>query len=163
MRFAPIAAALCGAALLAACEEPASHATPARSNVVDLLGSRGLRTVAETREIRFGSGDRRHLAEGWSVDEWDPAEGAAFVWAIAPEATMTFEVLDITDEQFLATLSAFPTPAPQRITVLVNGEEVHHFTAVPQYLEYRFVVPATVLRRGINRLTFRHSELGVAV
>src|ERR1043166_8681407 len=91
MRFAPIAAALCGVALFAACEEPASHATPARSNVVDLLGSRGLRTVAETREIRFGSGDRRHLAEGWSVDEWDRTDEASFVWAIAHDATVTFD------------------------------------------------------------------------
>jgi len=159
MRFG-CAAALLAAALLAACEEPASHATPARTNVADLLAQRGLRTVAETREILFGSGERRQLVDGWSVDEYDRTEDAAFVWAIAREATLTFEVLDVTDEQFLATLSAFPTPAPQQISVLVNGHEVHQFVAEPLYLEYRFVVPAAVLRRGTNRLTFRHDQLG---
>jgi len=160
MIFVRAATALLAVGLLAACEEPASHATPARSKVVDLLGQRGLRTVVETREILFGSGDRRHLVDGWSVDEYDRTQEAAFVWAIAPEATLTFEVLDVTDEQFLATLSAYPTRERQVVTVVVNDHEVHRFGAEPYYLEYRFVVPAAVLHRGTNRLTFRHSQLG---
>jgi hypothetical protein len=69
-------------------------------------------------------------------------------------------VLDVVDEQFLVTLRAYPTPEPQTITVFVNGHEASQFTAVPLFLEYRFVVPAEWLVRGLNRLTFRHSTLG---
>jgi len=160
MKLVRAATALAVVALLAACDEPASHATPARAKVVDLLGQRGFRAVAETREILFGSGDRRRLLDGWSVDEYDPREESPFVWAIEPEATLTFEVLDVTDEQFLVMLAAYPTVEPQTVTVLVNGHEVHHFVAEPYYLEYRFVVPAAMLHRGTNRLAFRHSQLG---
>jgi hypothetical protein len=144
----------------AACDESANHATPQHARRTDLLVRRGLRSVPETRQIVFGAGDRGPLLEGWSTDEYDHQQDFSFVWATALDATVAFEVVDVTDEQFLVTLSAFPTTPPQTITVLVNGSEIHRFVAEPYYLEYRFVVPATVLRRGTNRLTFRHSALG---
>jgi hypothetical protein len=160
MRLAHAAAVVFVSLACTACDEPASHATPQHARRTDLLVRRGLRAVPETRKIVFGAGDRRPLVEGWSTDEYDHQQNFSFVWATALDATVAFEVVDVTDEQFLVNLSAFPTTPPQTITVLVNGNEIHRFVAEPYYLEYRFVAPAAVLRRGTNRLTFRHSTLG---
>lgn len=146
--------------LAASCRGPGHPATPAEPPLVDLLARPPFVVRAETRRIVFGAGDRSHLLSGWSVDEHDPARDLTFVWAVAHEARVSFEILQVEDEQVLVKLSAFPTDAAQRITVLVNGNEVSRFTAEPVFLEYRFVIPAKDLRRGRNVLTFRHSALG---
>src|SRR5262249_25582085 len=112
----------------------------------------------ETRLIVFGAGDRRNLIDGWSFDEHDSA-GLSFVWAASAEASVSFQVLAVVDQQFLVKLSAFAGAVPQTITVFVNGHEVSTFSAERPFLESGFVVPATFLRRGENRLTFRHSRL----
>src|SRR5512138_384920 len=127
MRLAHAAAVVLVCLACAACEDPASHATSQRARKTDLLVRRGLRAVPETRQIVFGAGNRGPLLEGWSTDEYDHQQGFSFVWATALDATVAFEVVDVTDEQFLVTLSAFPTTPPQTITVLVNGNEVHRF------------------------------------
>jgi hypothetical protein len=150
-------------ALSAACRDAASHKRPPAAPVVGLFTERHVESVAETRRILFGAGDRGFLLEGWSVDERDSDLDRTFVWATANEASVSFIVLDVVDEQFLVTLRAYPTPEPQTITVIVNGHEASRFTAVPIFLEYRFVVPAEWLVRGPNRLTFRHSTLGPPV
>jgi hypothetical protein len=160
MRLAHVAAAVLVSLACGACDESASHATPRHGRTTDLLVRRGLRTIPETRKIVFGEGSRGQLLEGWSTDEYDHEQDFPFVWATALDATVAFEVVEVTDEQFLVTLSAFPTTPPQTITVLVNGTEIHRFVAEPHYLEYRFVAPAAVLQHGTNRLTFRHSTLG---
>jgi hypothetical protein len=144
--------------VFAACQR-SSLATPTRAPLIDLTAPRQVAAVAETRRILFGTGDRSALRDGWSIDERDPELDLPFVWATAPEATLAFQVLQVEDEQFLVKLSAFPGGPPQTITVLVNGTEVTRFDAQPLFLEYRFVVPAALLRRGENRLTFRHSSL----
>jgi hypothetical protein len=144
----------------ASCRGSKGSAQPAAAPLIDLLAPRQVETRAETRRIVFGEGDRRHLLDGWSIDEHDPVRGLSFVWATALEASVSFEVIQVEDEQFLVTLSAFPTPAPQRIAVAVNDHEVFRFTAQTIFLEYRFVVRAGDLHRGTNRLTFRHSGLG---
>jgi len=143
---------------LAACQR-ASLATPPHAPLIDLTAKRQVVAVAETRRILFGTGDRSALLDGWSVDERDPNADLTFVWATASEASLTFQVLQVEDEQFLVKLSAFPGAPAQTITVLVNGTEVSRFDAQPLFLEYRFVAPAAVLHRGANRLTFRHSAL----
>lgn len=140
-----------------ACQK-ASLATPTPSPILDLATDRAVRDIAETREILFGRGKRGHLLDGWSVDEHDPS-GLSFVWATALEASVSFQVLAVEDLQFLLKLMAFPGAGPQTVTALVNGHEVSRFTAEPIFLEYRFVVPANVLHRGENRLTFRHGRL----
>ena len=144
----------------ASCRESTGSAPPAGAPLIDLLARRQVETRAETRRIVFGDGDRSHLLDGWSIDEHDPARDLSFVWATALEASVSFEVLQVQDEQFLITLSAFPISTPQRIAVVVNDHEVFWFTAQAIFLEYRFVVPAGDLHRGTNRLTFRHSSLG---
>jgi hypothetical protein len=160
MRLACAAAVVLVCLACAACDDSPSQAKPQHARMTDLLVRRGLRAVPETRKIVFGAGDRAPLLEGWSTDEYDHQENFPFVWATALDATVSFEVVDVTDEQFLVTLAAFPMSTPQTIAVLVNGNEIHRFVAEPYYLEYRFVAPAAVLRRGANRLTFRHSTLG---
>jgi hypothetical protein len=142
----------------ASCQE-SSLATPTRAPIIDLTSGRDLREVAETRRIVFGVGDRRNLIDGWSVDERH-SSGLTFVWATELEANIAFQVLAVVAQQFLVKLSAFAGAVPQTITVLVNGHEVSTFSAEAAFLEYRFVVPASLLRRGENRLTFRHSRLG---
>jgi hypothetical protein len=149
-------------AFIACRDSPRSvpHALPP---VVDLFAKDQVKVLAETRQLVFGAGDRHFLLDGWSTDERDPNLDHTFVWAIAREASLSFVVLDVVDEQFLVTLSAYPTAEPQVITVLVNGHEVSRFTAEPVPLEYRFVVPARWLERGRNRLTFRHATLSAPV
>jgi hypothetical protein len=129
--------------------------------IVDLTSGHDLHAVTETRQIIFGAGDRSRLLDGWSFDEHD-ASGSTFVWAVEPEASVSFEVLEVVEQQFLVKLSAFPGATPQAITVRVNGELVSSFSAKPTFLEYRFVVPAHLLHRGENRLTFRHDRLGTS-
>ena len=146
--------------LSAACRDAASHARPGSDRAVGFFAERHVESLAETRRILFGAGERGFLLEGWSVDERDSNLDRPFVWATANEASVSFVVLDVVDEQFLVTLRAYPTPEPQTITVFVNGHEASRFTAAPVFLEYRFVVPAQWLVRGPNRLTFRHSTLG---
>jgi hypothetical protein len=136
-----------------------SLATPRRAPILDLTWDRDLTEIAETRRIVFGSGDHRPLIDGWSVDEYDPSSGLTFVWATELEANVAFRMLAVVDQQFLVKVSAFAGAIPQTITVLVNDRPVSSFTAEPAFLEYRFVVPASLLRRGENRLTFRHSRL----
>ena len=148
------------AALLAAgaCQR-SSLATPTRAPIIDLTANRQVVGIAETRRILFGAGDRSQLLDGWSVDERDPSLGLTFVWATALEASVSIQLLQVEDEQFLVKLSAFRMEPPQTIAVLINGTEVSRFTAQPLFLEYRFVAPADLLHRGENRLTFRHSAL----
>jgi hypothetical protein len=156
---AACAGVLGGLALfLVSCRGP-SAAVPAQEPVIDLTRSRAVDGFGETRRIEFGVSDRSYLLEGWSKDEHDHTLDLPFVWATALEASVAFRVLQVEDQQFLVKLCAFPTVAPQVVTVLVNGREVSRFTAAPIFLEYRFVVPAEALRRGENRLTFRHSLL----
>lgn len=142
------------------CRESTSLAKATGAPLIDLLGRRQLSDRAETRQIVFGAGDRRHLLEGWSRDENDPRQSLSFVWATAPEASVSFDLLQVEDLQFLVKLASFHTAAAQEITVLVNGHEAARFVTPPVFLEYRFVVPAADLQRGGNRLTFRHSMLG---
>jgi len=144
--------------LVVSCHRPSSE-RPRERPLIDLMGKRDTDGLGETRSISFGEGDRSHLLEGWSGDEHDHAYDLTFVWATAPEASVSFQVLQVQDLQFLVTLRAFPTQDAQVITVLVNGHEVSQFTAPSVFLEYRFVVRAGDLRRGENRLTFRHSLL----
>jgi hypothetical protein len=157
-----IAAGLLAGALLlsVACRNAPSDKPPAPPPVVDLVAQEHVKVLPETRQLLFGAGDRRFLLDGWSIDERDPNSEETFVWATSSEASVSFVVLDVVDEQFLVTLSAYPTAEPQTITVFVNGNEVSRFTAPPVLLEYRFVVPARWLARGRNHLTFRHSALG---
>jgi len=158
---APLKRCLLGfAALLAAgaCQR-SSLATPTRAPIIDLTANRQVVGIAETRRILFGAGDRSQLLDGWSVDERDPSLGLTFVWATALEASVSFQLLQVEDEQFLVKLSALRMEPAQTIAVLVNGTEVSRFTAQPLFLEYRFVAPADLLHRGENRLTFRHSAL----
>jgi len=147
------------AATLIACRHSPRSEPAAVTPVVDLVADGHVKIFPETRQLIFGAGDRHFLAEGWSIDERDPGGERTFVWATARDATVTFVVLDVVDEQFLVTLSAYPTADPQVVTVLVNEHEVTRFTAAPVALEYRFVVPARWLARGRNLLTFRHSAL----
>jgi hypothetical protein len=158
---APLKRCLLGFAALLAVEacQRSSLATPRRAPIIDLTANRQVVGVAETRRILFGDGDRSQLLDGWSVDERDPSLGLTFVWATALEASLSFQLLQVEDEQFLVKLSPFGVEPPQTITVLINGAEVSRFTAQPPFLEYRFVAPAAFLHRGENRLTFRHSEL----
>jgi len=136
-----------------------SLATPTRAPLVDLTANRQVVAVAETRRILFDGSDRGALLDGWSIDERDEQLDLPFVWAIATDASVSFQVLQVTDEQFLVKLSSFPGIPRQHVTVLVNGTQVSEFDATPVFLEYRFVVPASLLRRGDNRLTFRHASL----
>jgi hypothetical protein len=160
-RQIPIVALIPLAALLAAsCRDSSGLAMPKGAPVIDLLAAPEPESVAETRLILFGTGDRTHLLDGWSFDERNRNIGVAFVWATAPEANLNLDVLEVEDKQFLVKLTSYLTPEPQRITVLANGHEVTEFSAAPIFLEYRFVVPAKWLQRGANRLTFRHSSLG---
>jgi hypothetical protein len=149
-------AALC--MVVVSCHRPNSE-PPRDRPLVDLMGKGQVDGLAETRHISFGDGDRSHLLEGWSGDEHDHTFDLPFVWATALEASISFQILQVEDLQFLVKVRAFPSEAPQVITVLVNGSEVSRFTAAPAFLEYRFVVRADGLRRGENRLTFRHSVL----
>src|SRR5262245_33380287 len=149
-------AALC--LLVVSCHRPRSD-PPRERPVIDLMGKRQVDGFAETRRISFGDGDRSHLLEGWSGDEHDRNFALAFVWATALDASVSFQILQVEDLQFLVKLRAFPSESPQVITVFVNDREISQFTAAPVFLEYRFVVPADGLRRGENRLTFRHSAL----
>src|SRR2546423_7314822 len=142
------------------CRSALSDKPPASPPVFDLTAQEHAKVLPETRQLLFGTGDRRFLLEGWSIDERDPNSEDTFVWATSREASVSFVVLDVVDEQFLVTLSAYPTADPQEVTVFVNGNEVSRFTAPPVLLEYRFVVPARWLVRGRNHLTFRHSALG---
>ncbi len=144
--------------LVVSCHRPSSD-PPRDRPLIDLMGKREVDGFGETRRISFGEGDRSHLLEGWSGDEHDHTFDLAFVWATALEASVSFQILQIEDLQFLVKLRAFPSETPQVITVLVNGREISRFTATAVFLEYRFVVPADGLRRGENRLTFRHSVL----
>jgi hypothetical protein len=144
----------------AACRDAPGDARPTVAPLVTIFGDRHVMVVAETRQILFGAGERGFLLEGWSVDERDSDLDRTFVWATANDASVSFVVLDVVDEQFLVTLRGYPTPEPQTITVFVNGHEASRFTAAQVFLEYRFVVPAQWLVRGPNRLTFRHSTLG---
>ncbi len=153
--------AACAGALalfLLSCRSP-SAAVPAQKPMIDLTRSRAVDGFGETRRIEFGVSNRSDLREGWSGNEYDRAIDLPFVWATALEASVVFRVLQVEDQQFLVKMCAFPTAAPQIVTVLVNGREVSRFTAAPVFLEYRFVVGAEALRRGENRLTFRHSLL----
>ena len=144
--------------VVCACQE-SSLATPARAPLVDLTANRAVVAVAETRRILFDGSDRAALLGGWSIDERDPDLDLPFVWAIAAEASVSFQILQVEEEQFLVKLSSFPGIPRQHVTVLVNGTQVSEFDATPVFLEYRFVVPAKFLRRGENRLTFRHGSL----
>jgi hypothetical protein len=145
------------ALFVVACRAP-SAATPSEKPLIDLMRRRAVDGLGETRRIQFGA-DRSDLLEGWSVNEHDHALDLPFVWATALEASVAFRILQVEEQQFLVKLCAFPTVDPQVVTVLVNGHEVSRFTAAPVFLEHRFVAPAEVLRRGENRLTFRHSLL----
>lgn len=128
---------------------------------IDLLGRQGIVERPETREIVFGAGDRRHLLEGWSIDERSRSEQLTFVWANALEASLSFEIVQIVDQQVLVKVRSLPTQPPQHVTVAVNGHEIAAIDPVPIFLEYRFVIPAENLVRGKNRMTFRHAALAV--
>jgi hypothetical protein len=116
-------------ALSGACRDAASHTRHPSAPVVGFFTERHAESVAETRRILFGAGDRSFLLEGWSVDERESDLDQTFVWATANEASVSFMVLDVIDEQFLVTLRAYPTPEPQTITVFVNGHEASRFTS----------------------------------
>jgi hypothetical protein len=131
------------------CHRPSSD-PPRDRPLVDLMRKGQVDGLAETRDISFGEGDRSHLLERWSGDEHDHAFDLPFVWATALEASVSFQILQVEDLQFLVKVRAFPTETPQVITVLVNGNEISRFTAAPMFLEYRFVVRADALRRGEN-------------
>lgn len=143
--------------LVTGCRQSTGRTTPADAALIDLLVGAPT-TLAETRQIVFGGGERSHLVEGWSIDEHDPQH--SFVWATATEASLSFDLINVAELQVLVSLSSFLTLSPQVVRVLVNDQEVAHFTAEPIFLEYRFVIPARVLRYGRNRLTFHHSALG---
>ncbi|MGH7897316.1 MAG: hypothetical protein ACREQQ_05140, partial [Candidatus Binatia bacterium] len=143
--------------LAAACRE--SPATLSRAPLIDFLAPSEIESMVETRLILFGTGDRGHLLDGWSFDEHNQDLGAHFVWATAPEASVELDVLEVEDKQVLVKLTSSLVRERQHITVLVNGHEVTQFDAGPIFLEYRFVIPAKWLKRGANRLTFRHSSL----
>jgi hypothetical protein len=141
-------------AVLAGCREPA-----AVGPAIDLLRARPDEVALETRKLVFGGGDRSFLRGGWSINEGKPSRGTSYIWAIARESTVSVHLLDPREMQFLVRLAAFPARQPLHVTVLVAGEVVSDFTAVPELREYRFVVPARLLHRGDNLVTFRHSAL----
>jgi hypothetical protein len=146
------------ALLVASCRGQGSD-PPSDKPIIDLTSRSQIDGFGETRGISFGNGDRSHLRDGWSMDEHDRALDLDFVWATSLDANVSFKILQLEDQQVLVNLRAFSSVAPQVVTVLVNGSEVSHFTAAPIFLEYRFVIPAEVLRRGENQLTFHHSVL----
>jgi hypothetical protein len=141
------------------CGERATSAAEERT-AVDLLRRRGVVERPETRKIVFGEGDRRRLLDGWSIDERSRSDELSFVWAKALEASVSFRVLQVEDQQVLVKLRSFPTQPPQHVSVAVNGHEIAGIDPVPVFLEYRFVIPAEHLIRGENRMTFRHATLG---
>ena len=52
---------------------------PASPPVFDLTAQEHTKVLPETRQLLFGTGDRRFLLEGWSIDERDPnSESAIF-------------------------------------------------------------------------------------
>ena len=129
---------------------------PSAADGPDLLSRTLDHRRAETRQVLFGRGQRDHLLNGWSQNEWNGQLMTHFVWANATESSVSFTLLDLQELQFLVRLVS-PTPdSSQRITVLVNGKMVARISPEPTYLEYRFVAPREALRRGENRLTFRH-------
>ncbi|MGH7859639.1 MAG: hypothetical protein ACREQY_20120 [Candidatus Binatia bacterium] len=146
---------------IVACRGGASDVgEPRFGTVVDLLARPPDKIDLETRQIRFGRGDRVHLVRGWSRDEWNPDLDVHYVWAQGRVAAVRFDVLEVRELQFLVELAPFPTSRRQRIGVFVNGHRVTRIDPDPGFLEYRFVVPADLLRRGKNTLVFRHREIG---
>ncbi len=141
---------------VAGCRTPPEPEGPA----VDLLRLRPVARVAETRRFDLFRRRSSNRLEGW----WRRAERnraleVDFIWAVARDASVWFDVLDVRELQFLVKLAAPPGTPDQKITVRVNDEPVTELAASPIFLEYRFLVPARLLRHGRNTLTFRHAEL----
>lgn len=148
-----------GLLCLIACQRSTDSTDATSGRIVPLPDASRFSVVAETRQIVFGDGDRTHLLDGWSSDEVDSDSNLTMVWATERDATLSFLVLDVLEEQFLVQLAGYASDPPQRVSVLVNDVELASFEAPPMFLEYRFVAPARMLHRGQNRLTFRHGSL----
>lgn len=153
-------AALLAVIASAGCRHPAEADGAAGGDELDLIRARPIETVTETRRLDLSNRRSRSLLDGWwRRPQWNTDLDLGFVWAIEREASLRFYVLDVQDFQFLVKMTSPAELAGQRVAAIVNGEPVSEFEPEPMFLEYRFVVPARLLHRGANTLTFRHSSL----
>ena len=142
---------------LPACRE--APTTAGAKPAIDLLALTPQHVELETRRLVFPAVSRKTLLSGWSRPEWNRELNLGFAWATAPDADLSFRVLDVRELQFVVKLVPFPSVEPQHVTILVNGAKIDEIDPAPGFLEYRFVVGPASLRRGKNLLTFRHSIL----
>ena len=150
-------AVLTALAALVACHRP----QPPGPVAFDFAASFDLAIIdRETADIVFGtSAARRHLGEGWSIDETTP-DGKPFTWSEGEESSLEFFLAR--PRRLVVRLRCEPLTRPglppQTLAVAVNGHELVVLQLEPGRRRYQVSVPVELLLAGANRLVFRYGH-----
>lgn len=139
--------------LLCACGAPPELS---ELDLADLLPDALVR--GETVKIDFGTpAAQPFLLDGWSHPEG--ADGDRFVWAVGGRSSLRFFLTTPGSRAFVVRCHPFRFPdAPvQIVSVRIGGERVASIPLEPGLAEYRWEVPAGVLREGYNRIDFEYA------
>jgi arylsulfatase A-like enzyme len=113
----------------------------------------------ETTVIDFGNElHREHLLEGWHADE-KVKDRTTFVWSSGKVSKLEIVVFELSDKQVLLKCLPFeyPKASGQTIKVSINDK---FLTTIEldknwkDWKEYKFLIPASDLKKGQNILTF---------
>lgn len=123
------------------------------------------RLLADTKRIDFGNPTHRArlIGRGWSGDEEDDG-GRTFVWAVATEASVVFDLVSARDTTARILCRPFPrTGQRQALSVRLNGEAVGKTLELGQdFQEYEVFLPVRALKAGENQLDFLFAYAGGA-
>ncbi|MCI0475849.1 MAG: hypothetical protein L0Y55_06340, partial [Anaerolineales bacterium] len=109
-----------------------------------------------TQRVAFGADAARvYQAEGWDRDEVIGGESAN--WVNRSSARIVFPIRELAD--YRVTLRALPFTYPQSpaqtLELIVNDQPIHKFNLKTGWEDYSTMIPARVLRSGINDLVLR--------
>jgi hypothetical protein len=118
-----------------------------------LLGSLELAPLAHDFSLHAGSPrDTEHFVQGFSQAELEG--GDAFVWGVGPFSVVQGR-LDQPELQHLLAFTAQSIPGISgRNRVSVNDHPLAELELPPEWQEHTLLVPAGVLRLGLNRVRF---------
>jgi len=119
----------------------------------DLYSLRDFASFKEqTLWIDFGSPRfRKHLMKNWGEDEKLP-NGRTAVWGLEDSSTLWFELLSPQDLAitFLCKPMPYKGAPSQSLKVIVNDHSLVTFNLASFFKEFRFYLPSSLLRKGVN-------------
>ena len=96
---------------------------------------------------------RKHLIKNWGNDEKLP-DGRTVVWGLKGGSTLWFELLSPNNIALTLLCKAvhYEGAPSQSLKVIVNDQPLVSFNPTSSFREYRFYVPSSLLRKGVNYL-----------